>query len=692
MNTRNDDGRAVVEFVVGGCAHSFVAASDADVVVVVDSQDETSRVPDLPNIIKVPLGDHETVLMLLERLAPGSREAAAVAEEYHDHRRPNVDLSSGMAQDPRLGAFAVRDVASRGELEKIFEQVRIRLLEATNGRMPMIEVRELNSNAGGMGSGGAPEIGSLFLDYAERHTSATFRHHMLRIGGLTFAAIAPKALDNTGRVTGSNVEQLLGSSHARRTRSLELYELPLRDEDGCPVRDHREQRGLLAGTLLQARFAPAVAMELEDREVNHRSASQLGEILRLQASWSQCLDQSILIRAAATRYRDRLKAARTTPEKPSAPVALTVEVEMAPIEGALPNGEDVMRAIQQKDPARFVLLDRIRQAEPPRLPATVLLVVTPGQAASVDQVLGAPERPRNWSEAQSVAARYRGVVDMLEAAHGRSLEAERKAQAQFARARARLTSEIRNLRSWWYPIEGFLLTNKRVSARAKVALDAFCQSYRQCSEALSRKAALEGALDAVKRGLAAHVDLWFGRMERALDELLEGRGISVDTAEFRPLDAVYSQLLDATLEAGENSGRRDGMLRSLLIRAVERITPQGLAAMLGTDADPLSIVAAIENNTSFPWKAPLWGGETAWVDPRHRFVVLPPVGADLDALRQAAAHRGFHATLATAGSVAAGCCVVDVAVYPVTQREEVLARQYQKDAPDAGDQAQGRIN
>jgi hypothetical protein len=98
--------------------------------------------------------------------------------------------------------------------------------------------------------------------------------------------------------------------------------------------------------------------------------------------------------------------------------------------------------------------------------------------------------------------------------------------------------------------------------------------------------------------------------------------------------------------------------------------------MLKTDPDPATIISALENE-DFPWKAPLWGGEVSYTDPRHRLVVLPPMRAgDLAELTRNASERHFGATLVTADTVAAGACVVALSFYPVTGRGEILPPLY----------------
>jgi len=186
-----------VEFIVGGAWPTYAMASKADVIVLIDSREEVEQVPDAPRLIKVALGGQDTVLSLLERLQEAKPEIGALLTEYL--QRCNVYLGAGMAQDPRLGACAIQDLALRGELTPLFDRIFIRVLEAANGELDLLVVRDLNSNAGGMGAGGGTEVGMQFCAYAAQRTSAKIRRHMVRLGGLTYAAVAPRPLSTLAR-------------------------------------------------------------------------------------------------------------------------------------------------------------------------------------------------------------------------------------------------------------------------------------------------------------------------------------------------------------------------------------------------------------------------------------------------------------------------------------------------------------
>src|SRR2546425_405772 len=89
----------IVKIVVaaGGTPHEAVPGLGADVVVLIDAEEEMARVPDRP----VPVVRGETVLSLLERAARQEPRVVPFLNEYRG--KPNVPLWVGLAGDPRLG-------------------------------------------------------------------------------------------------------------------------------------------------------------------------------------------------------------------------------------------------------------------------------------------------------------------------------------------------------------------------------------------------------------------------------------------------------------------------------------------------------------------------------------------------------------------------------------------------------------
>lgn len=86
-------------------------------------------------------------------------------------------------------------------------------------------------------------------------------------------------------------------------------------------------RGLLAGTLAQARFTEEVSRLLHLREVNETPTSRYGGMLRVRARWSKSLDPELLTRAAACSLRNQLKALRHQADQADMAVVQSVEVE-----------------------------------------------------------------------------------------------------------------------------------------------------------------------------------------------------------------------------------------------------------------------------------------------------------------------------------------------------------------------------
>ena len=202
-----------------------------------------------------------------------------------------------------------------------------------------------------------------------------------------------------------------------------------------------------------------------------------------------------------------------------------------------------------------------------------------------------------------------------------------------------------------------------------------------CSAACARAAALSAAVTRVEQELAHYEAQWLTRLERGLDALIDQRVVYLDTVIFAPLDAVYDALLDATLQAiTEASSGQDtrswAILRPVLLGAVAQVTLKGLGAMLQTAPDARAIVTALETG-QFAYTSPLWGGKRVYGAPRYRFIVLPPVAAaDLAELQHTAEERHFGPALVTAQHVTAGCCLVDLAFFPVTAHADVLPPLY----------------
>jgi hypothetical protein len=668
--------RVAVDFISGGAMQAYASASRADVIVLIDSLEELESVPDAPRLIKVPMGGEDTVLSLLERLCVVHPGIQPLLDEYR--QGTNLHLGSGMAQDPRLGACAIQDFDDRGELSQLFEEIFTRVLEAGNGKLDLLIVSEFNSNAGGMGAGGGPEIGGRFCVFAAKKTAAKIRRRMLRLGGLTFARVAPRAIYNAGHTTQANVSFMLDAvGPAGELRDLELYELPLRSEAGVAIRDNRLQRSVLAATLAQARNTDEVKHELSRIEVNLVAKSRFGGMLRGQAWWSHMLDATLLMRAAAASYRQQLKALRQAPDPAAIDLVQRIEVELEAQGASLPSVDTLMQLVRQRHTVQSALLDDVVAANARAFQSTVWVYMAQAQSGALHDILEASERPKALTEFRSRCQRLRGLLVHLEQAREAAQNEVNVQTRACDKQRQRLKETIRRLRSLWYHLDVMVQTRSKFLRRVQATFEAYYTAHARSSEAVARFESLSAAVEQVARTLADYEAQWLTRIEQGLEAVMGKWMAQLDTVVFAPLDAVYTKLIDATLRSriqmdNGKEARALAVLQPVLLGAVSQVTLAGLAEMLESAPEPGAILTAIEDQR-FAYSAPLWGGATSYEKPRYRFVVLPPVAAaDLEALKQAAKERQFAPVLEVAESATAGCCIVALDFYGVSKMGDVL--------------------
>jgi len=649
--------QARVDIMAGGGFQDYARVSRAHVVTVFDNQQEVSAIPDRPNLIKIPLGGDDTVLSMLTRLSAAKPDVQPLLAEYE--QRNNIHLGSGMAQDPRLGACVIQDLDVRGELEPIFEEMFIRVLEAVNGSLGLLVVHEFNSNAGGMGAGGAPEIGARFCAYAAQYTTAKIRRRMMRLGGLTYAPLSWRTIRNTRDVTRDNLAFMVdGPIAVRELRDLELYELPLRSEAGDPIRDKQRLRSQLAATLAQARYTDCVNDGLNLREINEIPASRFGGMLRGLACWSHMLDPEALVRAAAAHCRQQLKALRQHPEPAAMDLVERLEVALTPRGHTLPTVDDIMALLSQPQGAHAVRIDEAVRADPQRFDATVWIYTAQAQSIALHDLLHAPERPASLAALCAHRQRLRGLLAHLEQAREAAQQAVAVQTRSLHTHRQAMHSTLRRLRSFRRYLDAMMQSAMRVKRGVQARWEAYASAHARHSEAVARLEVLSAAVAQVAETLERYEWQWLGRIETGLETVVGTWGLALGSVAFAPLEVFYSDLLDATLPAitAAASGKMEkarAILRPVLLDAVSHVTLEGLAQMLETTAEAGAIITALADER-FAYRAPLWGGASTHVPPRYHYVILPPVAAaDLAALTQAAAERHFTPSLAPAASAVA---------------------------------------
>lgn len=670
-------GRAATVIVaVGGTPQTYARVAEADVTVMVDSVDELARVPARDTLIKVPAGDLETLQTLVERMS-GDDLAGAIAGGYRG--RPNILLSKGMAQDPRIGELVVRDLVRSGKMEAVARQAMNLVMVAANGALSHVEVVEVNSNAGGMGAGGGPEIGHYLAAHMEAFSRATVKHSMFRVGALTYLPVAPRAASNARLATKSNILRLGKQRAARRIQSLELVELPLRSHAGRVVGENHEQRDRLTSVLMQARRSPEVVELLDSLEVNDR-AGEFGEFGRLAPSWSGFLDSRELVRGAAVHYL-RAIGQRPNAWAGNSPAGEGREVVVVPGDLNIPAAEAVLDELRAQPHSDGPLLVRLLNEDQARHAGGIAL--KSGESSTPLDVL-VRQFERGEVTEEYVGSLVAALRRKLSATRAEAAEARARRDTSRKTLRAALAVARKKARSPWNVILSKVESSRDAAARNTRLVRSFeplvrplVEQHTRFVHCLDAVEVLNTAIDLLERAANSR----FAPLVAALTRLV-GSG-APGTGRVR-----YKALADAAPKLGEAAAQNDEALADALLASVASVTLAGVAALFGVLPEPAAIVTALVESR-YPWVAPMWGGASTYAEPRHRLVVFPPMqDDDFEALRREAELRGFRPLLRCAGSAAAGCAVVALDFYAVEEYADILPAFYESQpgvAPSGGD-------
>jgi hypothetical protein len=588
----------VVEFILGGALQKYILASEAEVIVLLNGREEVEKIPDVPHLLKVPLGEQGTVLSWLEGLHNTWSEVGFLLTEYRQHS--NVHLGSAMARDPRLVACAITELAIRGELTLLFDHIFLRVLEAANGQLDLLVVRELNSVSPGLGIGGSPDISGQFCAYTAQKVSAKIRRQTIHLGGGMQTAASGHSFDN-------------------------LRELP---------------------------------------------ASRFDTIRRGRVRWSKALDEDLLIRAAVSYYRDQLKALRQRPDHADMDIVQRVEVELELRDNPLPNIYDILDILHRQGGMQSPLLDDLVNTELQTFSSTVLLQLSQERMVQLNEVLGPAERPQTLEAFRTRCQRVRSLLAHLRRGHAEAQTAQEIAMQAFEKQSREVQRQIRRLRSIWHRIDILRYTRQGLFQRFVALLKAYQSVYVRVSEVCARCESLAAAVVQIEDDLVHYEAQWLTRIEQILEVCIDKGMGPFEMAIFAPLEAIYSELIDAIPRVSSRGvtgpdAWDESLLRLALLRAVTQVTVKGLAQMLQSEPDVGAILSALEEEWRFAFTSPGWDGMSDNAEPRYRFVVLPPMSfGDLALLRQMAAERHFAPMLMTADTVVAGCCLVTLALFP----------------------------
>jgi hypothetical protein len=418
-----------------------------------------------------------------------------------------------------------------------------------------------------MGAGGGPAVGRRFCNYAARRTAAKIRHRMMRLGGLTYIAVSAKeegVLVNTLVTTREDIQFIHSETiPPGELRDLELYELPLRSETGVAIRDNRDQRSRLAGTLAQARFSHSVNSRLSEWEVNRTHTSRFGNVLRVRAYWSKMIDVDLLQLASASNYRQQLKMLLQSPDLAVTDAVQRIEVELEPQGAVLPSVAQMMQVARQRHTVQSPLLDDLVAAEAQVFQPTVQVYRSQAPSGALHNILRPLERPASLAEFRACRRHLRGLLAHLE----RDQEAAQKEAIartrEFELKRQGLKQTIRRLRSLWYHLDVMVYTPAKFMRWLQTQFEAYHNAHARYSEAVARLESLSASAAQVSQTLADYEMQWLTRIEQGLEAVMGRRTVKLDTVVFAPLEPVYSALIDATLRARiEMNNRHEAKART----------------------------------------------------------------------------------------------------------------------------------
>ena len=276
-----------------------------------------------------------------------------------------------------------------------------------------------------------------------------------------------------------------------------------------------------------------------------------------------------------------------------------IDVELEPQGTGLPSVESIMQLVRQRHAVHSSLLDDVVTADAQPFQTTVWVYIAQGQGGALHEILGAPERPASLAEFRSRCQRLRGLLAHLQNAQEAAQKEVNVRTRAFEKQRQSMKQTLHRVRSFWYHLQVLVQTRPRFMRHVQGTFEAYRTAHAHYSEGVARLASLSAAVGQVARALEDYETQWLTRIEQGLEAVMGQWMAQLDTVVFAPLDAVYPQLLDATLrariqmETGKEA-KALAILQPVLLGAVSQVTMAGLAAMLQCAPEAGAMLTAIE--------------------------------------------------------------------------------------------------
>lgn len=656
-----------------------------DLVVAIDTAGELARLPQDSRVIRVTLARRHTVKSLVGKLAK-SRGFQSARRALHNHQG---DLADGLGRIPALGAMAFEELRLTGRLDRVLEEILVRVRQLTNGAPGRIKVRICCSNSGGTGHGIAHKVAAALVKKLESTQAVIVVEH-LRVGAQTYNGLGRDYIRfNNGAGVAEDIKAVMLPPTGNEICYLDVCELPMPNDP-----KDKSFRDRYAGLYLQARLAE------ETQEVLVRGRTFIRPLDRITVSQAGfwVLPASINPTASA--------AARLLPEVTGLLGDHTGNT------GILPNFELVVsvevEAVKESNYSELVTLVKTPGWALPSGYWNQYIAAQYGHLGEVRVVVQGQEMPLGAmlvslpNTIGSFKDRLRFLFGLRQDVQQRLEEIQQGKQgvSEVAGQLDKMQQSIDNVAGRLYPgvfpakdlmsrVTAFirsildLMAGVRGRETLVKALESFLKTYVEQEKGLAglkaQEAVLLGADSAIKQKIDEH-QVILARIQQWLSRATQVGGVSlVGLFTVRELDDGV--LTDLLLAAQSNSHSH---FEAALRRSLSGVTRQGLGAiLLGTDAigaaDISSEVLARRLSEDPPEITPSWGGFPRDDEPTT-LIVVPPMLKDLrDELGQALRALGLPRQILQTDTVSGGVAVVLLRIYNVEELSQVQTASYEED-------------
>ena len=616
----HQDGLMDIVLVVGGAFAVLARHPEilrAQIVLAFDVESELAKIDTQhKNVLLLPMGQHLSLKNLLRQF--GSEAQCDAVQSFG-----NCSTRSGVAQARATGAAATKAEAQSDAFQYFsHRQLVPGLRAAAGGELPWIRIRAYAGTAGGMGSRGVIELTKELANVVLKSVSADLQIDWHLLGSMTFEwPNFERTRENSGACMYEMLALTANESDSRISHTVHCHEV-------MPVGRDWHMRDQLIAEQTQAMQATDVEAHHELNRPNEALNGHRGNFYLVQSSHFTRLPDAAIVADASAVFEPMVQQAlRAKPD-----LGLIEEVGCGRAASAV--SQEAIDGILDRAPLSEVD-DLLRSVASPSIQLVCWPIVTVNDGRSlalhdVSHALGVPISTVGAAETQlrlvrSISKRLEFERESIEEELDDVLSAEAKAERVARKA-------IESLQRFY--LRDMLRTSLGKIERAERA----CEKYRAIAlERYRVSSELEGIASA-----HSQLSLYLYRLEARLQTLQQilqsGRPLRTEVprprfVDVRPLDEKFPELMEVV--AGiQTPAKVTASVQRILLDAVQHVTADGLAAILGAHDPSVESLVAVALNGKAVIRGPHWGGERRRDQPMT-FVVLPPVAPELaEAIRK----------------------------------------------------------